>query len=638
MKPQLLKTALVLSLCTAVSPPLLAAEIEEEVVITATRSPYSLDKVPLRVRVISAEDIELSAARGVEELLRSEGSLQVRDSIGNGRNVTLSLRGLAVGQNALILLDGRRLNNSDLSEPDLTAIALQDVERIEVLEGGAGVLYGDQAVGGVINVITRRGTEQGGFVAAGAGSYSARNFQAGYGGSALDQRLDYHFSGQRDKSEGYRDETDIDYTRARTEVGWRYTTGRVFAEVQRTDNNYLLPGALLDFELESDRRQAGSSFNDYRIDATLYRTGIDHQFGEVARLLASYAHRDEDVRIDGRSLAYGDSLTEQSRRVDIIDPRLVFNLRDWRITLGSDLERYDYQLSVASSFGLSESEHDHERRSEYAQVIYSPIDTLQLSAGMRHARVDVEVDGGWFRAGYDDSVTVRQIGASWRLADNLRLFVNRDETFRFALAEENVDFMGAVVALKPQEGVAWELGGEWQLDNLDLGLVLFDHAIEHEIGYDTALWANVNFDDTRRRGVTLDASWQALDKLNIRASLTHMSAEFDTGSLDGNRVPGVSEKLAKLTLAYSLGDHVRLYAEGVYTGSVAVDMASSAAELGGYTVYNLAASWEWRQWLLRARLNNVFGKEYTELVTFFGTPAYYPSPKENANLSVEYRF
>lgn len=618
--------------------PLLAAEIEDEVVITATRSPYSIDKVSQRVRVIPAAEIELSAARGVEDLLRSEGSLQVRDSVGNGRNVTLSLRGLGVAQNALVLLDGRRLNNSDLSEPDLTAIALQDVERIEVLEGGAGVLYGDQAVGGVINVITRRATDRGGFVAAGAGSYSARNVQFGYNGTALDDRLDYQLSGQRDTSEGYRDETEIDYARARAEVGWRYEGGRIFAEAQRTDNDHLLPGALLDSELEDDRRQAGSSFNDYHIDAMLYRTGIDHRFGDVARLLASYAHRDEDVRIDGRSLAYGDSFTEQARRVDIFDPRMVFDLGVWRLTVGSDLERYDYQLSVASSFGLSESEHNHERLSEYAQVIYSPVERLQLSAGIRHARVEVEVDGGWFQADYDDSLTVRQLGASWRLTDNLRLFVNRDETFRFPLAEENVDFMGSVVALKPQEGVAWELGGEWQLERADFGLVLFDHALEHEIGYDTALWANVNFDDTRRRGVTLDASWQPLPGLDVRASLTHMSAEFEAGPLDGNRVPGVSEKLAKLTLAYRFGDHVRLYAEGIYTGSMAVDMAGAADELGGYTVYNLAASWEWRHWLLRARLNNVTGKEYTELVTFFGTPAYYPSPRENVTVSAEYRF
>ncbi len=629
-------TALALGLCAA-SLSTLAHQLDDEVVVTATRSPYSIDRVPMRVRVIDADAIELSAARGVEELLRGEGSLQVRDSVGTGRNVSLSLRGLGAGQNALILLDGRRLNNSDLSEPDLTAIALADVARIEVLEGGAGVLYGDQAVGGVVNVITRQGREQGGFVSAGAGSYSARNLQGAYGGTALDDRLDYRVSGQLDKSDGYRDDTEVDYRRWRAEAGWRYGYGRVFAEVQSTDNDFRLPGALQDFERRQDRRQAGNSFNDYRIDAEMYRAGIDHRFGEVAQLLASLSRRDEDATILGRSLSFGDSRTEQTRQVDIVDPRLVLSLGDWRVTLGGDLENYDYDLLVSSLFGDSASEHRHERRSGYAQVIYSPIDTLQLSAGIRHAKVDVDVDGGWFQADYDDSLTVRQVGASWRATDNLRLFVNRDETFRFPLADENVDFMGAVVALKPQEGVAWELGGEWQLDTLALGLVLFDHAIDNEIGYDTDLWANVNFDDTRRRGATLDAAWQVMDNLEARASVTRMTAEFDAGPLDGNRVPGVSEKLGKLSLAYGATDNLRLMAEAIHTGAVAVDLAG-ANELGGYTVYNLAASWQAGDWLLRARLNNITGKAYTELVTFFGAPAYYPSPRRNATLAVEYRF
>ena len=168
--------------------------------------------------------------------------------------------------------------------------------------------------------------------------------------------------------------------------------------------------------------------------------------------------------------------------------------------------------------------------------------------------------------------------------------------------------------------------------------MLFDHAIDNEIGYDTGTFSNVNFDDTRRRGATLDAAWQVLEPLELRASLTRMSAEFEAGDLDGNRTPGVAEALAKVALSYRLADNIRLYAEGVHTGSVAVDLAGNADELGGYTVYNLAASYEWQQLLLRARLNNIFGKEYTELVTFFGMPAYYPSPKENASLSVEYRF
>ncbi len=610
--------------------------LEEEVVVTATRSAYSIDKVPLRIRVITGEEIQRSAARSVAELLRSEGSVQVRDGIGNGRFVSIAARGVAGGQNTLILVDGRKLNNSDLSDPDLTTIVLKDVERIEILEGGAGVLFGDQAVGGVINVITRQGGEPGGTLALGLGSYDAYHGQVGYGGAF--GALDYRVSGRVETANGYRDRTDIDYRNLRGEAGYTYGSGRAFVELQDTANDYLLPGALMAFELAADRRQAGNSFNDYAIDSRFHRAGVDHRFGELAELLVSWSERDEDVAIAGQSLSFGASHTRQSREVEALDPRLVFKLGDWRVTLGSDIENYDYQLAVTSAFGLSASEHSHDRRSHYLQTLYSLTETLQLSAGYRHAKLDVDVDGGYFTASYDDSVSVRQLGASYRLSETLRIYLNRDETFRFPLADENVDFLGNVVALKPQEGVAWELGGEWQLAAVDLGLSLFDHAIEDEIGYDVATFANVNFADTRRRGLTLDGGWQMLDNLDLRASVTTMAAEFDSGAVNGNRVPGVAEKLAKLVASWDATADLQLHAEAVYAGSVAVDMLASAGEIGSYKTYNLAATYSLGDLLLKLRLNNILGEEYSELVTYFGVPAYYPSPEENATLSVEFRF
>ncbi len=616
----------------------LGSYIEDEIVVTATRSPYSLDKVPYSIRVIGAEDIKRSAASHLGELLRNEGSLQVRDSLGNGRNVGISLRGMSGGQNTAILVDGRRLNNSDLSEPDLAAIVLQDIERIEVLEGGAGVLFGDQAVGGVVNVITRTGATPGGRIVVGGGSYDARTLGFSYGATAADDTLDFQFSGQRDKTDGYRDNTEVDFANLRGSAGYRYGAGRVFIEGQRTDNDYVLPGALMDDERRVDRRQAGSSFNDYRIDTDQYRIGVNHGVAEIADILVSYGNRDEDVAVAGRSLSFGDTRTEQRREVETFDPRVVLKLASWRITLGSDIENYDYDLSVDSAFGLSTSSHRHERRSQYVQGIYSFNDDIQLSAGYRYAKVDVDVDGGYFRAHYDDSIEVKQVGLSYRVTENLRAYVNRDETFRFALADENVDFLGNVVSLKPQEGVAWELGSQWHQDDVELGVAIFDHAIENEIGYDTNSFANINFDDTRRRGATLSASLRAAPRLAISASLTRMSAEFDGGALDGNPLPGVSETLAKVAATFDVSDNFQCYGEAVYTGPVAIDMYAVAEDIPGFTVYNLAASYNYGNWTFKGRLNNLFGKEYSELVTFFGLPAYYPSPERNANVSVQYQF
>src|SRR5690606_34424514 len=116
----------------------------------------------------------------------------------------------------------------------------------------------------------------------------------------------------------------------------------------------------------------------------------------------------------------------------------------------------------------------------------------------------------------------------------------------------------------------------------------------------------------------------------ISASLTRMRAEFDGGALDGNPLPGASETLAKVSATFDVRDNLELYGEAVYVGPVAIDMYAVADDIPGYTVYNLAASYTYGNWTIKGRLNNLFGKEYSELVTFFGLPAYYPSPERNA--------
>ncbi len=612
--------------------------VREEIVVTATRSPYSLARAPVSLRVISADTIAQSGASSVEQLLRGEGTLQVRDSLGNGRDVRIAIRGLTAGQNALILVDGRKINNSDLSEPDLTAISLVDVERIEILEGGAGVLFGDQAVGGVVNIITVEGKRQGGLARAGYGSYDTRDLQLTYTGRVVDN-LDYRFSAQGQKANGYRDLAEVDYRHFRGDLGYRYGGGnRIYLEMQKSDNEYLLPGALLAGEMAADRRQAGNSYNDYNMATETVRLGLNQRLGGDNQLLVAYTDRDQSVDVEGRSLTFGDSVTAQSRRVQTWDPRLVVNAGPARLTLGADIEDFDYNLAVNSAFGLSASEHRHRRRSEYAQVILAATESLQLSAGYRHAALDVNVDGGYFETDYDDSLEVRQLGFSWQFRNGFRLYGNRDETFRFPLPDENVDFLGHVVALEPQRGVALELGGQWRGSSVGVNIALFRHAIEDEIGYDAESFSNVNFDDSLRRGGTLDIDWQPDSQWQTRLSLSRFSAEFVSGELKGNRLPGVSEQLAKLVVNYTPVAVVNLYGEMVYTGSTLVDMVDNSPVIGGYSVFNLAASYSWRQWVARIRFNNITGKTYSELTTFFGVQAYYPSPRLNAALSLEYRF
>src|SRR3989337_1488641 len=133
-----------------------------EIVVTATRYKEEYNFVPLNVTFITEEDIESSTAQFIPDLLRTQADIKVSDIAGNKRSYNVDIRGFGEtgGLNTLVLIDGRKVNHVDLSGTDWTQIPLDRVKRIEVIRGGRGsVLYGDNAAGGVINIITKKGEE-----------------------------------------------------------------------------------------------------------------------------------------------------------------------------------------------------------------------------------------------------------------------------------------------------------------------------------------------------------------------------------------------------------------------------------------------------------------------------------------------
>lgn len=612
-----------------------AIPVDEELVVTATRSPYSADHVASTVRVIDAEQIRASGAHNLSELLRNLGPVQVQDSMGTGRDSRLALRGFASAQNVQVLVDGRSINNTDLAGPDLTAVAVGDIERVEILEGGAGTLYGDQAVGGVINIITRSGGPRQGRVSVGRGSYDAENYAGSYQ-DRFASGLYYRVGTQIERSDAYRDGGAINYENYSGRAGWRHGDGELFVEARQSDDEFRLAGALSAALVAQDRRQAGSSFNDYAAVNRAVRIGGEQRLGEYLELFASYGDRNEDVAINSMS-SFGAAVTGQQRQIRTFDPRLVFATDGLRATLGMDVERVDYDFALDFGFGASGTEQRQRKRSEYLHFIYSPLDRLDVQGGLRHARLDAEVTP--FDLNYDQSTVVHTVGLNWR-GDRGRYYLNRDETFRFALADENIDFLGNFNPLKVQRGVAWELGGEWNWAVVDVHAALFQQDLNHEIGFDPGrgdFGANTNFDDTRRRGGTLEARYHATDALVFGGVYTYVDARFVAGPYDSNHVPDVARQLLKLNANYRFDQNLNLFGELVYTGPRNLDLANNAQQ-GGYTVANLAATWTRQAWTLQARLNNITDKQYTEFASFFGTRALYPSPERNLMLTLSRDF
>ena len=193
-----------------------AAVRQPEMVVTATRTPEKLSDTQSFVTVIGLEQIEASPATSVDDLLRTQAGIDFWGSdiaYGGFRSVTLRGMGGSNDQGrTLILVDGLPINDTWDGNIGWSQIAKEDVERIEIVRGPASALYGGNAMGGVINIITKSPVNKPVGLTAKAG-YGSLERWIGYGnisGRVLNDKLGYYFSGKKDKNTGYKAVADYD--------------------------------------------------------------------------------------------------------------------------------------------------------------------------------------------------------------------------------------------------------------------------------------------------------------------------------------------------------------------------------------------------------------------------------------------
>jgi vitamin B12 transporter len=148
----------------AMSPAVAQTQWLTPVVVTGSREPLPLDRLVGDVVVIDSERIRATLADSLETLLSREGGIQLSRNGGPGQGAAVLMRGSG-GGNTVVLIDGVRIGSATLGQVDLSALSLAQIERIEILRGPGSSLYGADAVGGVVRIVTRRGAGESGMAA-----------------------------------------------------------------------------------------------------------------------------------------------------------------------------------------------------------------------------------------------------------------------------------------------------------------------------------------------------------------------------------------------------------------------------------------------------------------------------------------
>ncbi len=625
------------------------------VVVSATRSEQSLVTVPASITVISREEIEASGASHVVEVLRGRGGVQVNDTFGDGSRASIGIRGFneSANANVLVLVDGRRLNNTDIAGPDLNSISLKDVERVEIIQGSAGTLYGDQAVGGVINIITRKNRKFFAEGEAGIGSYGRKTVRLRTG-NRFANGLGYQLSGERLRSNNYRDNNRQDYWNYFGKLDWEHERGRVFLELQDVKENLRLAGrlTLADLTANRDRRQSVRPIDFAASDTEVARVGAELLLSDNWSLEGDWNYR--KVTGFSRLVFFGaNSDTPQERIQRGFTPRLVgsYGLAagELVITIGTDIDRADYD-TTNTFFGFTTTTGNRqEMHGIYAQALIPLIPGWTATIGGRQARVTNQLRHSTaFPAGVSlkDEQFVSEFGLSYRPRQEWRFFARRDGNFRFAKVDEQTFTSPGVVGLQTQTGTSWEGGAEWQRNGDFLKLVLYRLDLENEIGFDPTVadpfggftGANVNFSSTVHDGLILEGGYGLGPKWFVAGSYSYTDAYFDAGTFSGKQISGVSRHLLRATASYRIRSSLRAFLELQLNGDqfLSGDNANAKARQSGFGVLNLHVSYEYRGLSVSARVNNLLDRKYNEVENAFG--ALFPAPERNFMLTTRYRF
>jgi len=644
-------------LAGALTPMLLAAEPNknsdrEELVVTGTRTNYQV-ATPALLDVIGAEEIRRSAASSVVDVLRNRGSVRITDLFGDGSRATISVRGFGdnAGSHALVLVNGRRLNNNDLASADLNSIALKDVERIEILEGSASTLYGDQAVAGVINIITNSAHQANHYVRVGGGSYNSANVELG----ATADLGDYWAASvrlQRRESDNYRDHNEATYSNATIGLERNGERHRQWLDLQYVDDYLETPGALFEEEVAANRRQSTANYRDDFLDTQT----LSLRLGFAGPLSD---HWDYELDISGResdgeflqsfSFAKETQVATQDRRLITLNPRLIGYLPtlagDALVVVGIDWEDIEYDL--LTRFGPQNSEQTIS--SVYGRVVQPLSNEVEMTYGLRFARSENELRDGFKFATptqANDSVWGGELGFRFDVGRSSEAYWRVERIYRFGKVDEHTTF-ATTTPLEPSTGFSYEIGIEHTTARAQWRAALWQLDLENEIAFDPAVFDNVNLDPTRRIGLTLFAAYDVSAATQLSLSGSLLDAEVRSGTYQGKDVPMVADYNLRAALNQRLCETLTALLEWQRVGDrvSSGDFNNSFGRLAAYDVLNVAFVWSPSQHELSLRVNNVLNEKYSEFgaigsrpTTFIQDEAFQPSPEINANLSWRYSF
>ena len=662
----------------------------QETVVTATGFSDNIENQIKNITVITSEDIQEKGYNNVEDILKQAPGVNItqtgfgsavdirgqgRFGLGTSGNVSKAVSSVKV------LIDGDiAMDTIDASHAyiPLNTISVNDIERVEIINGGGTVLYGSGTRGGVVNIITKNRTKEG---ASGKAYYQ----NSSYGTNKLGFDAGINFNNKFIIDLGYENTNGKGYRKGEKE-SYDYLKGGLKYNI--TDNHSLkfkaarynseetFAGALTESQLLNDRKQSGD-LSHMEVERKEYSLGYDGKITDVFRLSLLGYRQNTDKLSPGTPTTLFKDIKKG------INFKGNYELENGNIIFGYNY--IDHEGSRRQTiFGTPIISVDLSKKTNSFYLLgrHKIVDKLEGTAGYRYERAEYEtnrkvpasvmrargriinVPGRETVGTRKDSNSAYELGLNYKYSDTGNVYVKYERGFRSPAATEFVDYAPGAATytlnnIKTEKFDTYELGFKDMLWNSFVSATVFHTRTNNEIylnmdhgvaaGPATARWTFHNLKATERTGIELFAE-QYFGKLRVNESFSYVNAKIkkvgdDVSAStthkfkDGQKIPGVPSVKATLGLDYEIVDGLKATANLNYYSN-AVDNYNK--KIPSYSTTDLGLKYKHQSGFgLTAGVKNVFNKKYNisqTTNTFTGVTTYSPADERTYFIGASYEF
>ena len=629
--------------------------------------------------IIDKSDLSNQENAPIHSILDQASGIKNRSIYGSnssGSKSTLDIRGMGAQakSNVLILVNGQRLNNIDMSEIDFPSIPKQSIDKIEVYKGNAAsVLYGDGAIGGAINIITNPeiSEKNSNELIFRGGTYNKKDFI--FNSKNKIEKFTFNTYFNHSETDGYRDENEQQQNNFTSELRFPGNKGDHFFAINYSEQIMSTPSDRSQSQLFEDRRGSDTPDDFINSEGSSLFYGRDYKINDNSTYLLNSSLRLKNSYSDLQSTSYP-SYNNTFLTNYQFNPRInhlhYFFGKSTNSIYGIDIQYADYDSSRKKNkeaIPLHVYDAWQATQSLYLQQTINLSNNTSLGTGIRIQRNKINIEdkldisapdyAGWQTehekySDYENNSSFN-IGIDHQLDKKLLIFGRIGSGFRYPNIDDRIGGSGGTsLHLNTQKTQDIEIGSSFKGDNFLSNFSIYVIEGKNELTYDTDAFENINIDSTRRFGFELALINRLSNKINLKNNFTFSKAKYTSGNIGAyatdfkdKDIPLVPQYSLDTSLEYKFSQSLKLVSTIKYQDDMRMesdDENFQDTKIPNYVLGNINLSYNVDKFYSIISINNILNHQYHNYAVASsstnGSYNAYPEPGREINFTVGIKF